>query len=89
MVVREDHGGGPVGDNIGKNLSRMDLAAVEQADGHNTFLNDFVRAIQGDADEVFLLSAGDVLKQRQHVLDAANLYHLRGNVAACEFKGGE
>ena len=60
MIVGENHRSGPVGDDVGVDLARVDGAMVEQADGDDTFLDDLVRPVERDADKILLLLVGDV-----------------------------
>ena len=49
VVVREDHSGGPVGNYIGKDLTRVNRAFVEQANRNDTLFYDFIRAVERPA----------------------------------------
>lgn len=46
MVVGEDDAGGAVGDYVGEDFARVNLASVEQADGDGSSLDNLVRAVQ-------------------------------------------
>jgi hypothetical protein len=67
----------------------MNLAPVEEANGDDAFLDDLVCTVEGDAYEVLLLLAGDVLQQRQDISHAGNLDGVTFGEAAGEFEGGE
>ena len=60
VVVGEDDGGGAVGDYIGEDFARMNLAPVEQADGYGSSLDNLVRAVHREADEMLLCLSGNV-----------------------------
>lgn len=68
VVVRENHRRSPVGERVGKDFTGMNLALIEQADGDDAFLNDFVGAIECDTDKMLLQFAPNILQQGQHVL---------------------
>lgn len=55
VVVGKDDGGGTVGDYIGEDFARVDLAPVEQPDGHGSLFDDFICSVQGDAEKMLLL----------------------------------
>ena len=64
VIVREDYRCRAVGDDIRKHLARMNGTFVEKANRNHALRNDFVGAVQGDTDEVFLLFSGNVGQER-------------------------
>ncbi|HWP58830.1 MAG TPA: hypothetical protein VNL14_13140 [Candidatus Acidoferrales bacterium] len=52
VAVGEDDRGGAVGDDVGENLVGVDWAFVEQADSDNALFNNFIRAVERDANEM-------------------------------------
>ena len=60
VVVGDDDGGGSFGYHVGEDFPRVDVAFVDQADADDPDVHYLVRAVDGDAEEVFLLSVGVV-----------------------------
>ena len=60
VVVGDDDGGGSFGYHVGEDFPRVDVAFVDQADADDPDVHYLVRAVEGDAEEVFLLSVGVV-----------------------------
>ncbi|MCL0088672.1 hypothetical protein M1N87_02520, partial [Dehalococcoidia bacterium] len=46
MVVRKDHSGRAIGNDIGEDLARVNRALIEKANSDNTFLNNLICTIQ-------------------------------------------
>jgi len=87
VVMGKYDGSGTVCNDICKDFTRMDLAAVHQANGDDTFFNDLVGSVEGYAHKVFLLFIGNIGNERQDILSALNLYSLFEQVSPCQFKG--
>src|SRR3972149_4126264 len=85
--VIEGAGAGAVGDNVGKDLARMNRAFVEQANRNNTFFYDLIRAVERDAKKILLLLPGNVGHERQDILGACDPYGILEQMTAGELKG--
>lgn len=67
VVVGDDYGGGSFCYDVGEDFPRVDVAFVDQADADDPDVHYLVRAVDGDAQKVFLFSVGIVLDQGEHV----------------------
>jgi len=67
VVVGDDDGGGPVGDRIGKDLPRVNLGLVYQADRNGPGGGHFIGAVQGDAQKMLLFPVGHVANQEKDI----------------------
>ncbi len=86
VIVSKNHGGGSVGDHIGKDLSGMDLAFVQKTDGHDSFFNYLIGPVERDTDKILLLLVSDIADQRQYILGFRNSDGLLDDMPPCQFK---
>ena len=77
MIVGHDDRRSPVGHRIGEDFARMNRAAVEQADGNDADVQDFVGAVDAGAEEVLLLAVGIVPDVGQQIRRGRDLRALR------------
>jgi hypothetical protein len=86
-----DNGSSPVGDGIGKYLPWMHQAVVEQSDGDNTALYQFVCTVECDTDEVLLPLSDDAGYEREHVFGPCDLPSYRNGwiMTPGKFKGSK
>ena len=89
VIVGQDDAGGAVGDGVGKDLARVDGGAVEQADGDDADVHDFVGAVDGDAQEMLLLAVGEVADEGQDIGRGGDLEPSGFDAAARKFDGGD
>lgn len=74
MIMGKDDGSGTVCDNIGKDFTGMNLAAVHQANGDDAFFYDLVSSVKGYANKIFLLFIDDIRNQRKDIFCTFDLY---------------
>ena len=70
--MRHDDTGSAVGDGIGEDLARMYQAGGQRADGHHPLGNQTIRAVQRQADKIFLLFVTNVGQQLNRLFWAVN-----------------
>lgn len=87
VVVGDDYGGGSFGYHVGEDFPRVDVALVDQANANDPDVHYLVRAVDGDAQKVLLLSVGVVLDQRKHVGRELDLQPFGLNSSPNEFEG--
>ena len=89
MVVGEDDGGSPVGERAGEDFSGMGESPVHKADGDNADIDDFIGAIDGGAQKVFLFSIGVVSYVRDQIGWTRYFYAFRFDASSDELDCGE
>lgn len=89
VVVCEDDGGGAVGDHVSEDFAGVNLAPIEEADGDDAFFDDFICAVERDADEVLLLLPGNVDEQRKRVGGSQYPHRFLRQMPPGEFKSCE
>src|SRR3989338_5122836 len=67
MIVGDDDGGGAVGQGVGEEFTGVDLDFVGEADRNDAGGDDFVCAVQSDADQMFLFAVGVVANEGDDV----------------------
>ncbi len=82
----DDDGSGAVGDGIGEDLARMHLGFVDEADGHDAGGDDFIRAVERDAQKVLLLAVGIMANQWQHIRWKGDFQSFGADAAASKRK---
>lgn len=87
MVVRKDHSGRAIGNNISEDLARVNRALIEKADSDDAFLNNLICTIQGYTDKILLLFSGNICNKGKDVLSNGDLDGFLQQVASGEFEG--
>ena len=70
--MSENYGIGMVADGPYEDLSGVDWAACEESDAHGAYLEDLMRAAQGDGHYVLLGAVDKVVEQGKHVSRPSN-----------------
>lgn len=84
MVVVYDDAGGAVGHRVGEDFAGMDGAAINEADGDHPHVEHFVGAVDGGAEEMFLLAVSVVPDEGQEISRRLDLGALGFDAAARE-----
>jgi len=89
MVVRHNDGRGAIRQGIGENFPRMHRRPIDQPDGHDPDIQDFICPVDAGAEEVLLLAIRVMPHMGKQVGRRLDLRPLRLDTASGKFDGGK